>query len=136
MLNFPKFVNSLKFKLIAHFLILTTLFLNVINIVQIQDCQSQNQVLINNNNQLTRSLQQLDNQEAYQNSSLFKEKELKNRNYILPSEQVVDVSSVEKIVDSTGDNYIPKTDNKNQTNFQKWLNGFGSFKTNLLVQKC
>lgn len=134
--NFPTVIGSFQFKLVAHFLILATIALNTVNLIDIQSCELYNQNLVNSNNQLNRSLEQLDNQQAYKDSELFKEKELKNRNYVLRGEQVVDTSPVEKLITTESSSYIPKSGNTNQTNIEKWLNSLQNLKTSLLVSKC
>ncbi len=132
---FTKFISSFSFKLFVHIILAIILVLNVSNLLDIKNCENLNLSLISENNQLQRNIMQVNNQQAYQNSDLYKNKEIKSRNYIFSGEQVIDLSSYEKIIISDNSNYIPESNNKNKSNFEKWFNRIDSFKL-AIVNKC
>ena len=121
MTKFEKFFNSFTFQATAHGLILVIVCLNIFYILQIQACQNFNQVLSTRISSLTKELEQIDNQEAYQNSQLFQDKEIKQRNYKNKGEQTIDLSLIEKQPDNPDLNYIPSQVSQD-SNFKKWSN--------------
>jgi hypothetical protein len=99
---------------------------NIFYILQIQSCQNFNLNLATSTAALSKELEQIDNQEAYQNSQLFQDKEIKQRNYKNKGEQVIDLSLIEKQPENPDFTYIPTQVTEN-SNFNKWtdviLNG-------------
>jgi hypothetical protein len=126
MSKFEKFFNSFTFQTIVHGLIFIMLSVNIFYILQIQSCQNFNLNLATSTAALSKELEQIDNQEAYQNSQLFQDKEIKQRNYKNKGEQVIDLSLIEKQPENPDFTYIPTQVTEN-SNFNKWtdviLNG-------------
>ena len=119
MSQFEKFFKSLSFQMLTHGVILVLIGFNIFYLLDIQACQNYNLSLSTKNSSLTRELEQIENQEAYQNSQLFQDKEIKQRNYKNKGEQIIDLSLVEKQPVNSATSYIPSQVVEN-SNLKKW----------------
>jgi len=111
----------------VHLILAVILVTNGFYLIDIQVCQNFNTDITGENNQIKRTLDQLENQESYQSSDLYKEKEFKNRNYLLAGEIVINTSSVEKSITKTSSNYIPKENSNKSNNLDLWLSAFSGY---------
>jgi hypothetical protein len=70
-----------------------------------------------------RKLKQLNNLEAYENSQLYQSKQMRERNYRLKDEQIIDISRIEEIGQSD-DTYTPQIIQEKSSNPEQWLDIF------------
>ncbi len=112
---------SSKGKLILFVIILSMSWINIFYQINIYSCSQINEQVTKQNEEYTRQISQFENQEAYQNSALFKEKQIRTEGYKYRGETVVDVSSLEKVPNEPNLNYIPDQDSQNASNLQRWV---------------
>jgi hypothetical protein len=119
-MNFQSWFFSSSGKLILFVIVLVMSGINIFYQLNIYSCTKINEGVIKQNEEYTRQISQFENQEAYQNSTLFKEKQIRTEGYKYRGETVIDVSSIEAIPNDPNLNYIPKKEDQNTSNLQKW----------------
>ncbi len=129
-MQFFKYIKSLKFKFLVHLILIIIVFFNLSVSVDIQKCKFVNTQLLNKNQEIQLELELIATQKAYQTSDLYKEKEIKTRNYKFFDEIVYDISSKEILIEKTKDNFIPKETKINKNNWQLWYDYLKNFTNN------
>jgi hypothetical protein len=79
-----------------------------------------NSDLLNQRIQLENSLESANSGNSYENSGLFFERKLKQENFILQGEKVIDTSAVEPFESKPSNFYLPK-DVGQQSNLELWV---------------
>jgi hypothetical protein len=124
-MNIAVIVESMTTKVVVTGVVALIFLVNVFYVINIKACQQANTYLVDENNGLGREIEQIDNQEAYQNSNLFEEKEIKENGYRLKGEQVLNTSLFESTPQNPDLDYIPELTNEDRSNFDRWMRLFG-----------
>jgi hypothetical protein len=123
---FADLIDSIYTKLLVSITLVLVFLGNLVYVINIEACKQANDIVLDENNSLSKSVEQIDNQEAYQNSLLFEEKEIKSSGYKLRGEQVINTSAFEIPPQDANLDYIPELENQNESNLSMWFDLLGS----------
>jgi hypothetical protein len=110
------------FKFAWHCVLVIGILYNGFFLLEGWKINKKNILLVENNLALTQSIDELRNQNSYENLDSFKDKKIKTSGFKKPDEQVIDTSKIDSLSEETS-NPNPLL-NKNKTNQEKWASCF------------
>ena len=105
------------FKLLWHVILIIGVLYNGFFLLEGWKINKKNILLAENNTSITNSIEELRNQNSYENLESFKDKKIKASGFKKPGEQVIDTSRIDSLIDV---DQRPST-NSAKPNQTKWV---------------